>query len=685
MPGRWTTQLVNKHLGYRYTGVFKTLASIDDKPSRFEILIPLVQTLVRDNVKLNNDVYKELKKFMHDYDKTSPEMRKYLQSINEHEGTSYQVAYNKYLVQTATRFSVAAWRYASQDYRTFSDHLYENDKHYHQSDYNDFYDIGRKKYALWRNYWGRSGNAKDYQFSYSNNWQHISYTFSASQSYDENNKEEERFNLFISIPFYWGDDIAKTRHQINLSNSTSFSKDGYSSNNTGITGIAGEHDQLNYDGSYSHSKNAWQSGGSISSGLVVWSGGINITNQLSDTFAILDAPGLEGAHINGQKYNRTNSKGQVVYDPIIPHRENHLVLDIANSESETELQGNRQIIAPYRGAVSYVQFTTDQRKPWYIQALRPDGSPLTFGYDVLDLQENNIGVVGQGSRLFIRVDEIPTGIKEFTMKWLLLITLSLYSFIVQSAPCALTNVGEQRGTYILKPLSMKGNLTAEKIENTGNIIECTDLQETTNAIKVHFLTQNALRFKVGSRHYIINFPFEYDGKKIELPGKSSYNLEEMLSAINFTIPYSIASVSDSSNTADIFPGTPFPLLFEIEVNLMTCGFEDQSIDTGRFVLSRINNENYQFHHIRFDCIQGEQGELVFEPSDVEYYFEPVTIQESGTSILKNELENSEDGAGQVGFQLSNDGTNEIQYGKSNYYSFQHPHEGSNQIPLFIRP
>ncbi len=49
--------------------------------------------------------------------------------------------------------------------------------------------------------------------------------------------------------------------------------------------------------------------------------------------------------------------------------------------------------------------------PWYIQALRPDGSPLTFGYDVLDLQENNIGVVGQGSRLFIRVDEIPTGIK----------------------------------------------------------------------------------------------------------------------------------------------------------------------------------------------------------------------------------------------------------------------------------
>lgn len=67
-----------------------------------------------------------------------------LNNDTRHEGTSYQVAYNKYLLQTATHFSVAARRYASQDYRTFSDHLYENDKINHQSDYDDFYDIGRK-------------------------------------------------------------------------------------------------------------------------------------------------------------------------------------------------------------------------------------------------------------------------------------------------------------------------------------------------------------------------------------------------------------------------------------------------------------------------------------------------------------------------------------------------------------
>ncbi len=78
------------------------------------------------------------------------------------------------------------------------------------------------------------------------------------------------------------------------------------------------------------------------------------------------------------------------------------------------------------------------------------------------------------------------------MKWLLLITLSLYSFIVQSAPMALTNVGEQRERVLLKPLSMKGNLTAEKLktpEISLSVQTCKDDQHH----KVHFLTQNAFK------------------------------------------------------------------------------------------------------------------------------------------------------------------------------------------------
>ncbi|MCV5707259.1 fimbria/pilus outer membrane usher protein, partial [Escherichia coli] len=36
-------------------------------------------------------------------------------------GQSYQIAWTKYLSQSGTHFSLAAWRYSSRGYRTFND------------------------------------------------------------------------------------------------------------------------------------------------------------------------------------------------------------------------------------------------------------------------------------------------------------------------------------------------------------------------------------------------------------------------------------------------------------------------------------------------------------------------------------------------------------------------------------
>ena len=86
------------------------------------------------------------------------------------------------------------------------------------------------------------------------------------------------------------------------------------------------------------------------------------------------------------------------------------MLDVSQSDSEAELRGNRKIAAPYRGAVVLVNFDTDQRKPRFIKALRSDGQPLTFGYEVNDIHGHNIGVVGRGSQIFIRTNEIPPAV-----------------------------------------------------------------------------------------------------------------------------------------------------------------------------------------------------------------------------------------------------------------------------------
>lgn len=117
--------------------------------------------------------------------------------------------------------------------------------------------------------------------------------------------------------------------------------------------------------------------------------------RLSDTFAIVKAPGLEGAAVQGYRYLTTDSRGYAIYDNLTPYRENTLMLDIADSKSDVALLGNRKNTVPYRGAVVMTQFETDKRKPRYFISQRPDGSPLPFGYEVEDESSNNVGLVGQ--------------------------------------------------------------------------------------------------------------------------------------------------------------------------------------------------------------------------------------------------------------------------------------------------
>ncbi|MHC5690512.1 fimbria/pilus outer membrane usher protein, partial [Escherichia coli] len=83
-----------------------------------------------------------------------------------------------------------------------------------------------------------------YQLSYTNSWERLSYTLSVSQTYDEDNSEDRRINLFFSIPFSWRDNITEKRRDLFISNSTTFDKDGYQSNTTSLSGVAGNRDQF---------------------------------------------------------------------------------------------------------------------------------------------------------------------------------------------------------------------------------------------------------------------------------------------------------------------------------------------------------------------------------------------------------------------------------------------------------
>jgi outer membrane usher protein len=382
------------------------------------------------------------------------------------DGQSYQLSYSKFVAPTQTRFGLAAYRYSSRNYRTFNDHVWANSKDRYKYDENDVYnvgnyyqnDFGRKNSfsvnvsqslpdgwgsltasVLWRDYWGKSGNRKDYQVSYANNWRQTSFSLSANQTYDEDDRQDKRVSIYFSVPLNWDKGDSASPRRLTVSNSTTFDNNGYASNTAGLYGMAGSRDQFSYgvnvsnqrqnnetsigsnlswnsafatlNGSVSHSSQYQQASGSIAGGIVVWSGGVNLANRLSDTVAILQAPGLAGAYVNGQRYRTTDRSGTVVYDGLTPYRENQLTLDISQTDSNTALLGNRNQVAPYRGAVVLSRFETDSRSPWYVKARHADASPLTFGYNVFDMTGSPIGVVGQGSQVYMRADVIPVQIR----------------------------------------------------------------------------------------------------------------------------------------------------------------------------------------------------------------------------------------------------------------------------------
>lgn len=277
--------------------------------------------------------------------------------------------------------------------------------------------------GTWRDYWDNGARRQDYQVSYSNGWQQLSYTLAASQTYDQGLNSDRRIYLYFTLPLSFGE----PRRTLYLSNATTFDRDGYQSGNTSLSGYAGEWQQFNYsvslnsqrqdrltalgtnlsyrarsatlNASYSQSQDYRQASAGISGGVVAYRGGMLFSNALTDTMAIVDAPGLRDASVNGYGYHATNGAGQALYAALTPYRENSLRLTPSPQDATVELKGNMQQRVPYEGAVVLARFETDTRQSFYFKARRADGTPLGFGYPVNGPDGETVGLVGQGSMI----------------------------------------------------------------------------------------------------------------------------------------------------------------------------------------------------------------------------------------------------------------------------------------------
>lgn len=369
-------------------------------------------------------------------------------------GLSYKLSYSKFMPQTSTNFALAAYRYSTPNYLSFTDAIsmhdwlnqgYESQSFSRQKNtfnININQNMGGNLGSFFlsgtlRDYWGQAGKNKEYQVGYSNVIGKINYSLSASRvryvTNDQHSREEQRYYLSISVPLDMFDNPAY------LTSSIATSGSHYDNSNLGISGNSGPSSRLNYNlnvanqhkgattgsanlsyktpfstlsGSYSESSDYRQAGFGATGSIVAYQGGVLTSNQIGDTFAIIDAPGAANAAINGNRNIVTNSSGKVLVPYLSPYRQNAIMLDTSDMpEGAAELQGNIRDVAPYAGAITYLGFKTDQRKTFIFYSSLPNGIPLPFGTEVVNRAGQHVGYVGQGSMVFIQAETLPDAVE----------------------------------------------------------------------------------------------------------------------------------------------------------------------------------------------------------------------------------------------------------------------------------
>lgn len=164
----------------------------------------------------------------------------------------------------------------------------------------------------------------------------------------------------------------------------------------------------------SMSDNYWQVSTNLQGALAVHSGGITFGPYLGETFALVEAKGAEGARLFNGQGTRINHQGYALIPAITPYRYNNISLEPKGISDRVEIETNDQRIVPYAGAAVKVKFKTRMGYPILIQAKLDADEFVPLGADVIDAENNVIGMVGQSGQMYVRT---PAKQGVLTVKW----------------------------------------------------------------------------------------------------------------------------------------------------------------------------------------------------------------------------------------------------------------------------
>ncbi|NWA01339.1 fimbria/pilus outer membrane usher protein [Pseudomonas gingeri] len=361
------------------------------------------------------------------------------QATTDIGGQSVRLRYANTLNATRTTFALAGYRYSSEHYRSFDQHVDERSNLVQNQvgRARDRFDITLSQpvatgtfsfTALEQRFWNLPGKSRQFNATYGGYWRDLSYSLSVdrTQAMAINGRvdTDHQFTLTLSLPL--------GRHESSTRASLTAVRDsqGDSSAMAGLSGRVLEQNAFysvlagndgsgaragsasvnattsvgRFEAGYSHGEdfNSWNIGARGS--LVAHGGGVNLGQSLGDTFALVEVPGVRGARFNNFSGVETGRNGYAVLPYAQPYRANWISLDTRDLGADVEVENAIAQVVPRRGSSTLVRFNASAGRRVQFELSLADGSALPLGASVQDADGKQLAVVDPTSRALVLSD-----------------------------------------------------------------------------------------------------------------------------------------------------------------------------------------------------------------------------------------------------------------------------------------
>lgn len=365
-----------------------------------------------------------------------------------YRGQSFRIGYSKMIESTQTNLTLAAYRFSSKGYLNLTDYAQFNDREVSNSlltyrqrsrfQTNISQTLGEGMGSFYlsgsvQNYWqGTKSNDINYQAGYTNGFRWGNLNVSISRTHTQYGENDTQYQVSVAIP------LGNAVNSPFLTSSMTRSQSGDWASQAGLSGVAGKNNSLNYGvyGTRSQNKGNRQvsTGGNIqysashaaftasvtkgeqyrqlglgvSGSMLVHPGGVNFSQEQGETKVIIEAKGAKGARLLNSNGAKVADNGYAIMSGLTPYRENNLSLDPKGIADDVELKVTEQTTIPGYGSVVVLSYPTVAGQPVLLKLQNDKGEPLPVGAEVIDVTNNSLTLVGQGSRVFLRV-QAPQG------------------------------------------------------------------------------------------------------------------------------------------------------------------------------------------------------------------------------------------------------------------------------------